>query len=68
MNEKINLKLAARMLLDEVNIYSETPSYSSGKYSNLYREDTNNFDGYSFKEKIEILKEKLRHLSSKIAE
>lgn len=68
MNKKINLKLSAKMLPVEVNIYSEKPSYSSGTYNKLHRENANIFDGYSFKEKLEILKEKLRKLASKIAE
>lgn len=60
--------MPAKILPDEVNIYSEKSSYSSGTYDNLYRKNANIFDAYSFKEKLEILKEKLRELSSKIAE
>jgi hypothetical protein len=60
MIKKINVKMPAKILPDEVNIYSERPSYSSGTYNKLYGENANIFDAYSFKEKFE---EKLRQLA-----
>ena len=60
--------MPAKILTDEVNIYSERSSHISGTYNNLHRENANSFDAYSFNEKLKILKEKLRMLSSKIAE
>ena len=41
-------------------------SHDTGYY--MCRENANSFDAYSFNEKLKILKEKLRVLSSKIAE
>ena len=59
MNELFNLKTQARMLLDEVNYYSETSPDGSIAYgSHIFEEP-------SFKERLHLLKEKISLLSVK---
>lgn len=63
MTEAINLKSEARKLLDEVNQYFERSPNGNKIFSSNY--DSNIFEQPSFKERLNILKQKINAVSQK---
>lgn len=62
MTEVIDLKKEARRLLDEVNQYAEK-SPNGTRISNSHYDFENIFEEYSFKERLNNLKQKIHALS-----